>query len=63
MWSTPSNHNFVAFASNFVEPHVIPNDEEEEEGTAESTRHSRRLGAQRRLTDDIRNSEGATSPD
>ena len=30
MWSAPSNHKFVAFASNYAEPHIIPNDEDEE---------------------------------
>ena len=30
MWSAPSNKKFYAFASHFSEPHIIPNDEEEE---------------------------------
>ena len=37
MWSAPSNHKFVALASNFVEPHIIPNDEEEEGQATEHT--------------------------
>ena len=35
MWSAPSNHKFVAFTSNYAEPHVIPNDEVKEGGATE----------------------------
>jgi hypothetical protein len=33
MWSAPSNNQFFAFASNFTESHIIPDDEEEEDVT------------------------------
>jgi predicted RNA-binding protein YlxR (DUF448 family) len=32
MWSAPSNHKFYAYATQFSESHIIPDNEEEEEG-------------------------------